>query len=85
MKDLAQRGRTEAAALDWERAAQLYLALEALAQGQDLKGPVRTGVRKLATELKSAFEPGYDSPRKFNKDARHKFAEQLEEVREKLN
>jgi hypothetical protein len=72
MRAVAAAGEKRADTLDWDQAAQYYLALAALHQGLgDLSGrrpPARLtdDLLRMRRKLQGAFPPGYDSPLRFN-------------------
>jgi hypothetical protein len=64
-------GKPRADAMNWDEAAQLYLALAALHQELATHGDPTSGERKQAllnvqSRLRQSFEKGYDSPRRFD-------------------
>jgi hypothetical protein len=67
---LIAEGEKRAGAMDWDEAAQYYLALAAFHQAWgDLGGAPAPGLRpdlgRYRDKLRAAFPPGYDSPRDF--------------------
>jgi hypothetical protein len=90
LKALAAEGEKRALALDWDQTAQFYLALAALNDGlKDLDpnhpaAALRKDIRSIGLRLKRAFQPGFDSPRAFDPEARPLLDAQFKAVREQL-
>ncbi len=85
---LAADGAKRAESLDWDQATQLYLALAALQEGwADMKKSppselLRNELRLFRDPLQKSFEPGFDSPRRFNREARPGLGQRLKNLDE---
>jgi len=90
MLQLIPTGENAALKLDWDQTAQYYLALAALNGGLtdlDREHPadvVKKDIRAIGLRLKNAFQPGFDSPRRFNPAAKPLLSEQFQAVRQHL-
>jgi hypothetical protein len=88
MRAFAAQGAERARELDWDQAAQLYLALaafnQALTDPQTRKGPATGPLLAIRGKLQGAFPGGYDSPKRFDAPARAEVGQQLRQVRQLL-
>jgi hypothetical protein len=88
MRAFAGQGAGRAAALDWDQAAQLYLALaafnQALSDPPTGKAPATAPLLIIRDRLQRAFPPGFDSPRQFDAAAKKTIEQQLEQVQQLL-
>jgi hypothetical protein len=84
MRAFADQGARRAEALDWDQAAQLYLALaafnQALSDPPAGKAPATAPLRAIRARLQGAFPPGYDSPREFGAAAKMELGRQLQAI-----
>ncbi len=88
MRAFAAQGAERAKGLDWDQAAQLYLALasfnQALSDLPNGKGPATGPLRVMRSRLQRAFLPGYDSPKEFGPKAKTDLGQQLQKVQQLL-
>jgi hypothetical protein len=90
MEGLAKEGERRADTMDWDQAAQLYLALSAVYVGRKElagaapPGPVEQDLRRLRDRLRASFKKGYDSPRDFDPLADPPLKTQLQQFRSHL-
>jgi hypothetical protein len=87
MRAFAGWGAAEAGRLDWDQAAQLYLALAAFNQALDDrtgKAPATAPLREIRGRLQGSFPPGFDSPRRYDADAKKEVGEQLRKTQQLL-
>jgi hypothetical protein len=80
MRAFVQRGAREADRLDWDQAAQLYLALAAFNQAlndRTGKAPATAPLQVIRDRLQGAFPSGYDSPRLYDEAKKTEVGRQL--------
>jgi hypothetical protein len=91
MAGFLRDGETRADAMDWDQAAQLYLAVAALGRGLENQEPGRTqraereeALAAIQNRLRRAFPPGSNSPSGFDPLDKPRLAEQFKTLREGL-
>jgi hypothetical protein len=85
MRAFAAQGAESAEKLDWDQAAQLYLALAALNQALSdpptRRAPATDQLWVMRRPLQGAFPKGYNSPQLFDAKAKADLGRQLQEIR----
>jgi hypothetical protein len=90
MRSLCAEAAKRGDGMSWDEATQAYLALAALQRGwAERAGPpvpatLAQHLRQLRGRLEAAFEPGYDSPRRFDPLARPRLGSLLHSIAETL-
>jgi hypothetical protein len=80
MGAFARQGAAEAGRLDWDQAAQFYLALGAFNQAlndRTGKAPATAPLQVIRDRLQGAFPSGYDSPRLYDEAKKTEVGRQL--------